>query len=162
MKVSFIRKMLIIAILALFIVAFQHVDVYATDNVFTLDKEKVDVYLNGSTHIFYTGGTGDITWESSDTSVATVENGKVSGLKIGTTTITATRGEEKATCAVNVVYNTITIGGNAYKSVSNVNLVLKEHDSENLYATVKDDDYEVVSNAEVKGSSSDTSIVKVK
>lgn len=161
MKVSFIRKMLIIVILALFVVVFQHVDVYATDNVFTLDKEKVDVYLNGSTRISYTGGTGDITWESSDTSVATVENGKVSGIKIGTATITATRGEEKATCIVNVVYKTITIGGNAYKSVSNVNLVLKEHDSENLYATVEDDYYEVVSNAEVKWSSSDTSIVAV-
>lgn len=46
--------------------------------------------------------TSGLTWASSDASVATVSNGVVTGLKAGTSTITATLGEKKATCAVTV------------------------------------------------------------
>ena len=162
MKVIFNRKILIIGLMALLALLIFNVNVYATDTTsFTLDKESVDVILNGSKWISYTGGTGTITWESSDESVATVENGTVKGHKIGTATITATRGEETATCTVNVIYNMITIGGNSNNNVSSVNLVLNEHDTENLYATVVDSDFETVDNAEVKWSSSDPSIVTV-
>ena len=47
----------------------------------------------------------NVTWSSSDTSVATVNNGEVSALKVGTTTITATSqdGGYTATCAVAVI-----------------------------------------------------------
>jgi hypothetical protein len=41
-------------------------------------------------------------WESADPSVATVEDGKVKGVMIGTTTITATKGEFTAECEVTV------------------------------------------------------------
>lgn len=43
-----------------------------------------------------------VTWTSSDESVATVENGVVKGLKVGTTTITAKVGEFSETCEVTV------------------------------------------------------------
>lgn len=161
MKVIFYRKLLIVVLMALLIAIIFHVKVYATDTGFTLQKESVNVTLNGSTFISFSGGTGTVTWKSSDTSIATVNNGTVQGLKIGTTTITATRGEETASCKVNVVYNMITIGGNSGDHISNVNLVLNEHDTENLYATVEDSNDKTVSNAEVKWSSSDTSIVTV-
>lgn len=43
-----------------------------------------------------------VTWKSSDYSVAKVENGKVTALKAGTATITATAGRKSATCKVTV------------------------------------------------------------
>lgn len=50
--------------------------------------------------------TDDIEWSSSDSSVATVENGVVSIVGIGSTTITVTCGNQSATCdvTVNIAY----------------------------------------------------------
>lgn len=48
------------------------------------------------------GATGTITWASSDTGVATVSNGVVTGESAGTATITATCGDYSDTCAVTV------------------------------------------------------------
>lgn len=45
---------------------------------------------------------GTVTWASSDTSVATVSNGLVTGVGNGTCTITASCGGKQATCAVTV------------------------------------------------------------
>ena len=47
---------------------------------------------------------GDIIWASSDQSVATVSNGKVTAIKEGTATVTATVGEVSASCSI-TVYN---------------------------------------------------------
>lgn len=55
-----------------------------------------------------TGTTGDIVWDSSDPTVASVENGKVKALKAGSTTVTAkllSNLSIKATCAVTVESN---------------------------------------------------------
>lgn len=128
---------------------------------FSFEQDSVDVRLNGTTYILYNGGTGTVTWTSGDTSIATIDNGKVSGLKIGETTITATRGNETASCTVKVIYDSIKIGANEYNSVSKVNLVLNEHDTETLVATVKDGVYEDVNNAVVNWKSSDSSIVTI-
>lgn len=48
----------------------------------------------------YTSDTAK--WSSSNTAVATVSNGIVTGLKAGTATITATAGDKSATCTVTV------------------------------------------------------------
>lgn len=52
--------------------------------------------------LYPTGATGEITWTSSSESVATVEDGVVSALAEGTTTITATCGTYTDTCSVTV------------------------------------------------------------
>ena len=44
-----------------------------------------------------------VTWSSSDASIATVKDGCVTALKLGTTTITAKAGEKTATCSITVV-----------------------------------------------------------
>ena len=46
----------------------------------------------------------NVTWSSTDSSVASVENGKVKALKVGTTTITVKTedGEKTATCDITV------------------------------------------------------------
>lgn len=50
-----------------------------------------------------------VTWSSSDSAVATVENGKVSALKEGSAVITAKAGEKTATCKVTVTKSADTI-----------------------------------------------------
>ena len=47
----------------------------------------------------------DVTWSSSDESVATIEDGKLVGLKAGTTVITAVKGNEKQEQKISVVDN---------------------------------------------------------
>ena len=44
-----------------------------------------------------------LTWSSSDASIATVEDGKVTAIKIGTATIKAKAGDKTATCSIMVV-----------------------------------------------------------
>lgn len=48
------------------------------------------------------GATGTITWTSSDNTVATVANGVITGVAVGTATITATCGAYSDTCVVTV------------------------------------------------------------
>lgn len=60
--------------------------------------------------------TEALTWVSSDTDVATIANGVVTCVGIGTATITATCGTQIATCEVNV---TVTVNANtAYSAVN--------------------------------------------
>lgn len=161
MKVILKQKLLMIVFISLVSILFFTVKVYATDTSFSLEKEKLNLSLNDFKYLIYTGGTGQVEWNSSDESVVTVDNGKVTGHSIGTAIITATRGEETDSCEINVIYNSVIIGGNYGNNISNVNLVLDVHPSENLYATVKDGKYETVNNAKLTWSSSDTSIVTV-
>lgn len=44
-----------------------------------------------------------VTWASTDTAIATVADGKITGVKVGKTTVTATAGTLKQTIIVNVV-----------------------------------------------------------
>ena len=75
----------------------------------SLDKTTLDL-LQGSTYALTATITPadatnkEIAWSSSDTSIATVENGKVTAVSSGSATITATTkdGGIKATCNVNV------------------------------------------------------------
>ena len=137
-----------------------------TENTkFALSQDAINVTLNGTRFLSYINKPDGelVEWESSDPTVATVENGTVSGLAIGTTTITATTsGGQIATCEVAVVYNMISIGANSNNSsVSSVSLVFGEHPTETLIATVEDDDYVEVENAVVTWESSNPSVATV-
>lgn len=70
----------------------------------SLDKSTATVTVGGTTTLNATvspAGTA-VTWESSDTSKATVNNGVVTGVVAGTATITAKAGSVTATCTVTV------------------------------------------------------------
>jgi uncharacterized protein YjdB len=77
----------------------------------------------------------NVSWKSSNTSVATVSNGKVTALKAGTTTITVTTedGNKTATCAVTV--KTMTIPAEAVR-LDQTNKTLTVGDVFTLTATI--------------------------
>jgi len=50
----------------------------------------------------------DVKWESSDSSILSVENGKVTALKVGEAEITAVVGEKKASCKITVKEGSVT------------------------------------------------------
>ena len=69
----------------------------------TLDR-KSETLLEGAstTLVATTSEPATVSWTSSDPSVASVDNGVVTALKEGTTTITATANEESDTCVITV------------------------------------------------------------
>jgi hypothetical protein len=76
----------------------------------TLDQATVSIMKDDSTTLKATivpkGAEGTVVWASSNTAVATVKDGVVKGITLGTANITATVGAFTATCAVTIVENT--------------------------------------------------------
>ena len=96
-----------------------------------------------------------ITWSSSDTSIVTVEEGKVTALKEGVAAITAMAGDKSATCMVTVAKKIIEVES---IELSNNTLDLTEGDTETLVATVKPDN---ATDKTVQWRTSDKSIATV-
>ena len=75
----------------------------------TLDKERLDLTVGGTAKLTATVSPADatdktVTWESSDSSVATVDSdGNVKALKGGTSTVTAKAGGKSASALVDVM-----------------------------------------------------------
>ena len=149
------RKILLIVFATFFIMTIFSIRVNAVTD-FSFEEEKLNVNLNGTAFIHCNGGNGEITWESDNNDIASVDNGTVTGKKIGKTNIKATREGKTVTCEVNVVYSGIIIGGNEDSSVSAVNLIIGEHDTEKLVAN-----FEEVSNPSVTWTSNDPNTVTV-
>ena len=97
-----------------------------------------------------------IQWDSSNKDIATVDgNGKVTGVKEGTATVTAKAGEKQATCQVTVAKKIIAVES---ISLNKDELTLEKGKSETLVATVKPDD---ATDKTVIWTSSDDGIVSV-
>ena len=98
-----------------------------------------------------------VIWDSSDKSVASVENGRVTALKAGTANITvkSVDGGFTASCSVSVMAKTIDV---ASISLSKEELTLTEGDSETITATVKPDD---ATDKTVTWTSSDPAVATV-
>jgi len=78
-----------------------------------------------------------VTWTSSNTKVATVKNGYVTGLNAGTAVITAKMGTKVATCKVTVTARTVKIADcytllNTYRKNAKLNALTKDAALENI------------------------------
>lgn len=73
-----------------------------TVNKPSLSKTSVTMSIGGTQIISVYNGTGTVTWKSSNTKVATVEKGKITGIKAGTATITAVSNGVTLSCKVTV------------------------------------------------------------
>lgn len=163
MKKNIRKKILILIIFTLILIGMSTI-IKAEDTSFSLDQTTLSVKLNTSQYLYSknkpSGET--VTWTSSNPKVATVDNnGTVKGVSTGNATITATAGNQTTTCKVSVIYGDLTVKGNSISLFDTINLVLGEHPTETLKATVKDGKYEVVNNATVTWTSSNTSVAKV-
>ena len=80
------------------------VEAAAVQESVTLDETELKLTVGGEKTLVATATPEDaeVEWSSSDSTVATVENGKVTAVKAGTTTITAKVGSATATCSVTV------------------------------------------------------------
>ena len=94
----------------------------------------------------------NVTWTSSDESVAKVDNGKVTALKAGKTTITAKCGGKTAECVVTVTVPTGSV------TLDKTTLSLAVGETAQLTATVKPDN---ATDKTVVWSSSDEAVAKV-
>jgi uncharacterized protein YjdB len=124
----------------------------------SLDRTSIELTEGGSTTLVATVKPDDatdkkVTWSSSNTSIATVDqNGKVTALAGGSATITAKAGEKYATCSVTVSVPVTSV------TLNISSLALNKGQSETLIATVKPDD---ATDKKVIWSSSNASVATV-
>lgn len=86
--------------------------VTASSTALKLSKTKLTVKVGKKESIKVKGSKKKLTWKTSNAKIATIsQSGIVTGIKKGTTTITATAGKQHATCKITI------IGKNDYSSV---------------------------------------------
>ena len=95
-----------LAAIAACLVACQEEPLVEVSSV-SLSQSSVSIARGGSTNLTATVSPSNatdktVTWSSSNSSVATVNNGTVSAVAVGTATITATASGRTATCEVTV------------------------------------------------------------
>jgi len=128
----------------------------------SLNKSAISITVGGSETITATvvpsnASNKNVTWSSSNTGIATVSNGTVTGVAAGAATITATTqdGSKTATCAVTVTNTNVPVTGvTLNKTVTSINV----GGSETLVATVAPSN---ATNKTVTWSSSNTAIATV-
>ena len=129
----------------------------------TLSESSITLVAGGETATLTATVTPDnatdktVTWTSSNTGVATVEDGVVTPVAEGSATITAKAGEQTATCTVTVqaAGSTIAVAGITLNETS---LTLHVEDTETLTATVTPNN---ATNATVTWSSDKTDVATV-
>ena len=94
-----------------------------------------------------------VTWSTSDASVATVSDGVVTAIKLGSATIRAKAGDKEATCAITVEATPVTS-----VTLDQTSASLKVGETVTLTATVKPDD---ATDKTVTWSTSDASVATV-
>jgi len=157
------KKILAIALLAILaVISCQKEPKVVNVTAVTLDVMSTELTEGESTTLTATvspenADNKKVLWSTSDASVATVSNGTVSAIKVGTVKIIATSedGGKTATCVVNVKAKIINVSN---VSLNKTTLELTEGDSETLTATIAPEN---ATNKKVTWSSSDKSIATV-
>lgn len=104
----------------------------------SLDRDKATIFEEDELFLTATVSPDDasdpfVSWNSSDTDVATVREGTVKAVGLGTAVITAKAGEQAATCVVTVSKRTVHVTSIA---LDKTNLSLTVGDAATLVATV--------------------------
>lgn len=81
----------------------------------TLSQSDITIPSGEKALLTATGGTGEVSWSTSNENIATVDGGSVTGVAGGTVTITATAGDESVSCKV-------TVTGDPWVSTANLSL----------------------------------------
>ena len=104
---------------------FINSEVYAASIKLNQHNVNLGVGYNTTLKVVDTGGSSSTTvvWTSSDSSVATVNNGVVTGVKPGEAIITAKIGAEQAICKVVVINNFVPITGIRFSNSNETILV---------------------------------------
>ena len=158
----YMRKILPLSLILLAILSCQKESEIVSVTNITLSSESISLVEGDSETLTATVSPSNATnkkviWTSTDGSIASVDNGRVTALKPGNTTIRAKSddGGKTATCQVTVkakVYNVESV------SLDKTNITLTEGDSETLIATVYPDN---ATNKNVSWKSSNTSVATV-
>lgn len=117
------------------------------DGSFKLNRSSLNLFVGDSITLSPSGGNGEITWDSSNPDVASVHNGEVTARAQGSTTITATCGDEAVTCAVTVADYTLTL------SAESLSLFVGDHTTVSAHGAPSD--------VTVSWSSSNTQVAAV-
>ena len=126
----------------------------------SLSQSSLTLQTGGSQTITATVSPADatdktVTWSSNNTSVATVSGGKVTAVKAGSATITATAGGKAASCTVTVTDKNVAVQSIA---LNNTALALAVGESGTLIASVNPSN---ATDKTVTWSSSNTSVATV-
>ena len=157
-----LKLLFFIVMISVFMLLLMTLKVNAESTNIYLSETELTVSLNSIRFLTCKNTNGEkVVWASSNSNVATVDDGVVTGVGVGATKITATVGEQTATCDVTVVYADLTIMTNEGDYLSSTNLVMKEHPTEKLTVKIRDGRYEEVNDATVTWKSSNTNVVTV-
>ena len=126
----------------------------------SLDKTSLELTEGGTGTLIATvepnnATNKNVTWSTSNASIATVNNGEVTAVSAGTATITATADGKSATCTVTVTAATVPVTG---VTMNKTSTSLYVGDTETLTATVAP---EGATNKNVTWSTSDASVATV-
>ena len=95
----------------------------------------------------------EITWRSSDEDIVTVNNGRITGVRKGKTTVKVLSGNKEAICNINVIDSITSM------KMEKDNITLNVNESEELKVLSNS---KIINNDEIEWRSSDESVVKVK
>lgn len=92
----------------------------------TLSQSEFTIAAGETGRIIASGGSGSVTWTSSNDQIARVDGGAVTGVAGGKVTITAVSGEETQTCSVTVTGDPWVSSADIKMNKSDVTLPAKE------------------------------------
>ena len=128
-----------------------------------LNASKKTLYVGQKFDLDYYGGTGTVTWKSSNSKTAKVnKNGLVTALKKGKVTITATRNKRAVTCTVNVINQKLSSTKLTLKKGKTFDLDLKGAVSKVTWTSSKPKVASVNKNGLVKGLSKGQTVITAK
>ena len=147
------KKYLLIIFSVLLMICISIKIVYANINI---NYTELNIGIDVTQQLKLSGDVIDnVSWSNSNDKIASINNGYVTGLSLGTTYITANRGAYSSTCKVNVISNYIAVNNISLPSNSGELLI---NETKNINAEVNPSN---ASNKKLFYSSSDSSVVSI-